>query len=121
MKKPEITIHLRRFCAALRNQESGEKVTVYITLDKTQLQAAQIVGQSSQELIGRFADRNGYELLNIIGKPDKLTVTVPLDELWRRASEEQEERSKWNYLYGGGGIICMGAVSIERYSILEAP
>ena len=101
MEKPEITIHLRRFRAALRNRESGEEVTVFITLDKTQLQAAQIVGQSSKELIERFADRNGYELLNIIGKPDKLTVTIPLDELWRRASEQQEEQAKWDYLYGG--------------------
>lgn len=102
MKKPEITIHLRRFCAALRNQESGEEVTVFITLDKTQLQAAQVVGESSKELIQRFAAQNGYELLNIVGKPDKLSVTVPLDELWRRSTEEQEDRTKWNYLYGGG-------------------
>lgn len=102
MKKPEITIHLRRFCAALRNQESGEEVTVFITLDKTQLQAAQVVGESSKELIQRFAAQNGYELLNIVGKPGKLSVTVPLDELWRRSTEEQEDRTKWNYLYGGG-------------------
>lgn len=102
MKKPEITVHLRRFCAALRSKESGEKVTVYITLDKTKLQAAQVCGQSSKELIEHYAFSNGYDLLNIIGKPVKLTVTIPLDELWRRATEEQEDRAKWDYLYGGG-------------------
>lgn len=87
MKKPEITIHLRRFRVALRHRESGEEVTVYLTLDKTQLQAAQIVGQSSKELLARYADCNGYELLDVIGKPDKLTVTLSLDELWRREFE----------------------------------
>ena len=45
----------------------------------------------------------------------------PAEDAPSASPEEQEERSKWNYLYGGGGIICMGAVSIERYSILEAP
>ena len=84
MKKPEITIHLRRFCAALRSKATGEECEVFITLDKTQLQAAQVVGESSKELIQRFAAQNGYELLNIVGKPGKLSVTVPLDELWRR-------------------------------------
>lgn len=103
MKKPEITIHLRRFRVALRSQENGEEVTVFLTLDKSQLQAAQIVGQGSKELIERFSSRNGYELLNVIGKPDKLTVTIPLDELWRRATEEHEEQAKYNYLYGAGG------------------
>lgn len=104
MKKPEITIHLRRFRLALRSKATGEECQVYITLDKTQLQAAQVVGESSKELIQRFAAQNGYELLNIVGKPDKLSVTVPLDELWRRSTEEQEDRAKWNYLYGGGAI-----------------
>lgn len=102
MKKPEITIHLRRFRAALRSQESGEEVTVFITLDKAQLHAAQTIGESSKELIERFAARNGYELLDIIGKPVKLSVAIPLDELWRRATEGQEERAKWDYLYGAG-------------------
>lgn len=50
MKKPKITIHLRRFRVALRSKETGEEVTVFLTLDKTQLQAAQIVGQSSKEI-----------------------------------------------------------------------
>lgn len=104
MKKPEITIHLRRFRVALRSKETEEEVTVFITLDKTMLQAAQIVGQSSKELIERYAFSNGYELLDVIGQPDKLTVTIPLDELWRRTAEEQEGRAKWNYLYGGGAI-----------------
>lgn len=101
MKKPEITITMRRFRVALRSKDTGEEVTVFITLDKTQIQAAQVCGQSSKELIARYASSTGYELLNIIGKPDKLSVTIPLDELWRRATDEQEDRAKWDYLYGG--------------------
>lgn len=84
MNKPEITIHLRRFHVALKNRESGEEVTAFLTLDKGKLQAAQLVGESSKELIKRIAARSGYKLLNVIGKPDKLTVTIPLDELWQR-------------------------------------
>ena len=102
MKKPEITIIMRRFRVALRSRETGEECQVYLTLDKDKLQAAQLVGESSKELIERIAARNGYELLDIIGKPDKLSATIPLDELWRRATEEQEERAKYDYLYGGG-------------------
>jgi hypothetical protein len=88
MNKPEITINLRRFRVALKSKETGEKATVFITLDKTQLQATQLCGQSSKELIERFAARNGYELLDVIGKPDKLSITIPLDELWRRGTGE---------------------------------
>lgn len=101
MKKPEITIIMRRFRVALRSRETGEECQVYLTLDKDKLQAAQLVGESSRELIERIAARNGYELLNIIGKPDKLSATIHLDELWRRATEEQEESAKYDYLYGG--------------------
>lgn len=84
--KSEITMHLRRFHVALRDRESGEKVAVYITLDKTQLQAAQLVGQSSKELIERMAARNGYDVLDI-GKADKMSVAIPLDALWRHNVE----------------------------------
>lgn len=67
MKKPEITIIMRRFRVALRSRETGEECQVYLTLDKDKLQAAQLVGESSKELLERIAARNGYELLNIIG------------------------------------------------------
>lgn len=108
MKKPEVTIAMRRFRVALRSRETGEECQVYLTVDKDKLRAAQSVGESSKELIERIAARNGYELLNIIGKPDKLSVTIPLDELWRRATEEQEERAKWNCLYGSGEAEVVG-------------
>lgn len=66
-------------------------------MTKKQLQAAQIVGQSSTELIERLCDRQGYSVLEI-GKPFKVSVTVDLDKL----VDQQQDRAKWDYLYGGG-------------------
>ena len=48
-----------------------------LTLDKRQLQAAQLVGQSSNELIFRIYNRQGFYVLNI-GKPIKREVRVDL-------------------------------------------
>ena len=56
MKKPEITIIMRRFRVALRSRETGEECQVYLTLDKDKLQAAQLVGESSKELLERCGD-----------------------------------------------------------------
>lgn len=83
MINPETTIHLRRFRVELRSKETGEKALVYVTLDKAQLQAAQAIGQSSNEIIERYAARDGYEVLDVFGKADKLTVTIDLNELWQ--------------------------------------
>lgn len=69
----------------------------FCTVTKKQLQAAQIVGQSSTELIERLCDRQGYSVLEI-GKPFKVSVTVDLDKL----VDQQQDRAKWDYLYGGG-------------------
>ena len=86
MLKNEITLTLRRFPVALQDEYGGQTAAT-ITLTKQQLQAAQIVGQSSKELIERLCDRQGYTVLEI-GKPDKLAVTVDLDELYRHGSGE---------------------------------
>ena len=47
--KTEISIHLRAFCVRVSDPTHGERDEV-IVLDKSQLQAAQLVGQSSKEL-----------------------------------------------------------------------
>lgn len=95
-----MNFHLRRFHVDVRNPETGETFTNCIVFEKSQLQAAQLVGQSSKELITRAYAEKGYEVVRI-GRADKLSVPVNLDKLWRRASEEQEERAKWDFLYGG--------------------
>ena len=93
-----IEIQVRSFPVLAHNHRTGreEKLTVPVT--KEQLRAAQLVGQSSTELVERLCDRQGYTVIEI-GQPAKVAVTVDLDKL----VEQQEERDKWNYLYGISG------------------
>ena len=62
---------------SIRDQRTGEQREDLLTLDKRQLQAAQLVGQSSNELIFRIYNRQGFYVLNI-GKPIKREVRVDL-------------------------------------------
>lgn len=78
--KTTFELHLRRFSVTVQDA-SGQQTEVPITLDKSQLQAAQIVGQSSKELIKRICGRQGLTLLDI-GAADKRTVTLDLEALW---------------------------------------
>lgn len=80
----EITMQARAYSVTLEDQRSGEKSVELIVLDKQQLQAAQIVGQSSNELIYRMFNRQGYRVLDI-GKPVKKEIVVDLTELYREA------------------------------------
>lgn len=96
--KNEITLHLRQFPVLAHDHRDGQEKRITVTVTKNQLRAAQIVGQSSKELIERLCDRQGYSILEI-GKPSKLTVTVDLDKL----VEQHEEQAKYEYLYGLGG------------------
>lgn len=95
--KNEIIMHLRQFPVLAHDHRTGNDVAITVTVAKNQLQAAQIVGQSSKELIERLCDRQGYTVLEI-GKPDKVTVTVDLDKL----VEQKEEQDKYDFLYGSG-------------------
>ena len=96
--KNEIIINLRQFPVIAHDHRDGQEKRITVTVAKNQLQAAQIVGQSSKELIERLCDRQGYSVLEI-GKPSKVAVTVDLDKL----VEQHEEQAKWNYLNGIGG------------------
>ena len=75
--KNEIIIQARTFPVTVRDQRTGEQREDLLTLDKRQLQAAQLVGQSSNELIFRIYNRQGFYVLNI-GKPIKREVRVDL-------------------------------------------
>ena len=76
----EVTMQARAYSVTVEDQRSGEKSVELIALDKQQLQAAQIVGQSSNELIYRLFNRQGYKVLDI-GKPVKKEIVVDLTEL----------------------------------------
>lgn len=78
--KNEITLALRVFPVLAHDRRTGQEKTITLPITKKQLQAAQIVGQSSKELVERLLNRRGYTVLEI-GKPDKFTLTLDLDEL----------------------------------------
>lgn len=79
--KDRITVEARRFPVIIKNNSNGEVTNDTITLIKQQLQAAQLVGQSSKELIHRLYQRQGCKVLDI-GKAEKKTLTVDLGAMW---------------------------------------
>lgn len=88
--KASITIEARRFPVELRDERTGFISLEYIVLDKRQLQAAQLVAQSSKELICRHYNAQGFRVLDI-GKPERRSITVDLRELWRLHDEAVRE------------------------------
>lgn len=96
--KNEIIINLRQFPVIAHDHRDGQEKRITVTVAKNQLQAAQVVGQSSKELIERLCEKQGYTVVEI-GKPSKVACVVDLDKL----VEQQEEQDKWNYLHGIGG------------------
>ena len=88
--KTEITLNLRAYPVVIEDTRCpGEVRNDVIVLEKSQLQAAQIVGQSATELIYRIYNRRGYKV-HEIGKPHKLLFTVDLSIV------------KDHFLYGAG-------------------
>lgn len=81
--KTKFMIHLRAFhvrvCDPGRDHDEREEL---IVIPKEQLQAAQLVGQSSTELIQRICDRAQLSVVSI-GKVKCRSVTINLEELWR--------------------------------------
>ena len=82
--KNEITIQVRTYPVTIRDQRTGDQREDLLPLDKRQLQAAQLVGQSSNELIYRIYNRQGFRVLDI-GRPVKREIRVDLTELYRRS------------------------------------
>lgn len=80
-----ITVEARRFPVLAVKKDNQEPYSIHIVLTKEQLRAAQIVGQSSKELIHRICDRQGYKVLEIY-KAEKKTIPVDLDRLWGGAA-----------------------------------
>lgn len=81
--KTNITIETRRFPVELLDERTGCASSEYIVLDKRQLRAAQMVGQSSKELIRRIYNRQGFRVLEI-GVPERRSIDLNLDELWKQ-------------------------------------
>ena len=72
-----IVIQTRTFPVSLRDERTGSVSMDTVVLTKHQLRAAQVVGQSSKELICRIFNREGYRVLDI-GKAVKRDIPVDL-------------------------------------------
>ena len=83
--KTELTIQVRVFPVTIGDKRTKEVRQDILVLTKEQLQAAQLVGQSSKELIYRIYNRQGYNV-GEIGKPEKREITINLEELHRQHS-----------------------------------
>ena len=79
--KTNISIEARRFPVTLRDERTGEIIQSSIILDKQRLQAAQLVGQSSKELIHRIYNRQGFRVLEI-SMPERRSLNLSLEDLW---------------------------------------
>lgn len=75
--KTSITLTLRAFPVIVENTETQEVKKDIIVLTKEHLRAAQLVGQSSKEVITRICANEGYRVVEI-GKPAKRDVTFNL-------------------------------------------
>lgn len=84
--KTEITVQIRAFPVLIQDQRTGAESYDTIVLDKERLQAAQIVGQSSKELIYRMYNRKGFHVLDI-GKPVKKEVLIDLESLFLKGGD----------------------------------
>lgn len=76
--KTTITLNFRIFPVVVQGR--GDERLDKLVLTKQQLQAAQLVGQSSKELIHHRFNRQGYKVQGI-GKPEKQGITINLEEL----------------------------------------
>lgn len=72
-----ITIPVRAFPVVIADTRNGLESADTIVLTRRQLQAAQLVGQSSTELIHRIYNRQGFRVLEI-GKPIKHNILMDL-------------------------------------------
>lgn len=80
--KTTMIIQVRAFPVTIQDMRkpiSPFNDTIVVT--KQELQAAQLVGESSKELITRICNRRGYEVLSI-RKPEKDEITINLERLW---------------------------------------
>lgn len=79
--KTTYNLQIRAFPVKIRDERTGEDDVDIIVLDKPRLQAAQLVGQSSKELIERIYHKQGYKVLEV-GKADKMTMQLQLDRVY---------------------------------------
>ena len=82
--KNQIMITARVFPLVVHDHRTGKEEAITVPVTKEQLRAAQLVGQSSKELIYRAYNRAGFTVLDI-GGARKATATLDLEGLFLEA------------------------------------
>ena len=97
-------LQIRAFPVKIVDERTGEEKTDIIVLDKQRLQAAQMVGQSSKELIERIYVRCGYRVQEI-GRAHKATVELRLDNMYAELTGRKDVPmdQPWNLSEGDAG------------------
>ena len=90
-----INITVRVFPVTIMDERTREVSAESIVLTRQQLQAAQLIGESSKELIHRLYNRQGYRVADI-GKPIKRTISIDLyhtgDEIVAEGDARTDEK-----------------------------
>ena len=90
--KTSYDLQIRIFPVKIRDERTGQENDDLIVLDKARLQAAQLVGQSSKELIERLYYKQGYKVLGI-GKANKMTVEFQLEQVYLELIKQAEREA----------------------------
>ena len=90
--KTEIKIQARVYAVTIRDERTGETKEDTIVLEKTRIQAIQLVGMNNEDLIFRAYNRKGYRVLDIAKPPRKVELTVELEKLAREQMSATEEK-----------------------------
>lgn len=97
-------VSIRAFPVRIKDIRTGEESDDTVVIDKPRLQAAQLIGESSKEIIERIYQRQGFKVLDI-GKPDKRTFIFRLDNMYIELMNRDVNvpmQNLWN-LAGGDG------------------
>lgn len=86
--KSTYALEIRAFPVTVEDRRNGAVIREKAILTKEHLKAAQLVGQSSNELIQRMYERAGYRVLEI-EKPVRQTIELDLN--WLYLSEAKDE------------------------------
>lgn len=84
--RTEMKIPVRAYEVSIRDERTGEITSDTIVLEKSRIQAAQMVGVDDEYLIYKAYNRQGYRVLEI-GKPQKVEISVDLTEMYRVRAE----------------------------------
>ena len=100
--KTTFELVVRAFPVKIMDERTGEIIDDTIVFDKTRLQAANIVGQSSKELIERAYRSAGYKVVSI-GKADRLTIDIRLDNIYKELTQRPQPETPFNQMWNTAG------------------